>query len=103
MSKRTRTATVLRPPPEAELYAEDYPTRYFARLDLMLRALEDPRLKRELIGDEMAIMLHRFARYQCRARADIPNDDPNKLQLPDFVLILRGLNYRKRAIEAWHA
>ena len=94
---------MLRPPPEAELYSEDYTTRYFARLDLMLRALEDTRLKLELIADELAIMLHRCARWQCRQRAEIPNDDPNKLQLADFAVILRGLNYRKRAVESRHS
>ena len=93
-------SAAIRPPPEVELYAFDYPTAFLARLDIIINALPDKAAKREFLDVEFAHMLNRFARWQCRHRAGVPTDDPNKLGLVDFVELLRGLNHRKRRIEA---
>lgn len=87
-------------PSRRNLYDREPSLKYFARLDLMVRALRTKRDKRELVESEMADMFRRYGRCVCRHRAEIPTDDPDRLQLTDFVVILRGLNDRKRNIEA---
>ena len=86
-------------PSRQQLYDRDPTLKYFARLDLMVRALRSQEDKRELVETEMAEMFRRYGRWLCRHRAEIPNDDPDRYDLADFILILRGLNQRKRSVE----
>jgi hypothetical protein len=90
-------------PSRSHLYDRDPSLKYFARLDLMVHALRTQEDKRELVETEMAQMFHRYGRWLCRHRAEIPNNDPDRLDLADFIVILRGLNQRKRDIEAEHS